>query len=416
MHILQTIKEKLGPGLVYAGVAVGVSHLVQSTTAGARFGLVMMGYLALVCLVKYPTFLFGARYTSVTGKTLVDGYEEKGRWIVMLYFLLQLFEYTFAISAVAITTVGLVKGVFDIGMADVPLALLLITACIAILSIGKYPVLEDITKVLVISFTVVTVIVALIALIGIDTGGAALSGTVNLQDTPTLLFLVAAAGWMPTGTVGAVGLSLWVKAKEQRLGRRVTLSEANFDFNVGYGASIFTAMCFVILGTYVLYINQVPLETSGAGFATQFMGLFTQVIGDWLYPLIAMAAITVMASTLLTLVDLLPRTSSAIVMRLAPTLVPKENRLYVGFIVVELLLVSAVLLTLMQSFNTFINLMTSMGFVVAPIISILNHWVMFSDKVPREQQPGPVLKAWSWAGIVILSAVTLLYLYLTFFA
>jgi len=414
MNLLQTIKEKLGPGLVYAGIAVGVSHLVQSTTAGARFGLIMMWYMAFVCLVKYPTFLFAARYTGITGKTLVDGYEEKGKWIVGLYFFLQLFEYTFAISAVAITTVGLLKGVFGFTMGDIPLALLLIGICIAILSIGKYPILEDITKTLVIAFTAATVAIAFIAVIAIDTGGADLSATVNLMDTPTILFLVAAAGWMPTGTAGSMGLSLWVKAKSQRLGRRVTPKEATFDFNIGYGASIFTAMCFVLLGTYVLYIDQVPLETSGAGFATQFMGLFTQITGEWMYPLIALAAITVMASTLLTLVDLLPRTSGAIVMRLQPSLLARENQLYVGFIIVELLLVSLVLLTLMQSFNTFINLMTSMGFVVAPIISAMNHWVIFSDNVPREQQPGPVLKAWSWAGIVLLSAVMLLYLYLTF--
>lgn len=414
MNYLQALWQKLGPGLVYAGIAVGVSHLVQSTTAGARFGLGLMWYMALVCLLKYPTFLFAARYTGSTGKTLVDGYEERGRWIVLLYFLLQLFEYTFAISAVAITTVGLVKGVFDIGLGDIPLALLLITGCIALLGIGKYPVLEDFTKVLVVAFTLTTIVVALVALVAIDTGGASLYGPVDLRDTPTILFLVAAAGWMPTGTTAAVGLSLWVKAREQRLGRRLSAGEAAFDFNVGYAVSTFTAMCFVILGATVLFLDQVPLETSGAGFATQFMGLFTEITGEWTYPLIALAAITVMASTLLTLVDLLPRTSTAIVMRLRPALAARENSLYAGFIVVELLLVGAILLTLMQSFNTFINLMTSMGFIVAPVISALNHWVMFSPAVPREQQPGPVLRAWSLAAIVVLSGITFLYLYLTF--
>lgn len=414
MTLLHTIKEKLGPGLVYAGVAVGVSHLVQSTTAGASFGLVMMWFMAFVCLVKYPTFLFAARYTAITGKTLVDGYEEKGKWIVILYFALQLFEYTFAIAAVSITTVGLVKSVFDLTIGDVPLALLLIGGCLAILAIGRYPLLEDITKGLVIMFTLATVILTGVAVIVIDTGGAALSGPVDWLDTPTILFLVAAAGWMPTGTAGSVGLSLWVKAKEARLGRRVTSAEADFDFNVGYGTSIFTAMCFVALGSYVLFIDRVPLQTSGAGFANQFMGIFTTVAGGWVYPFIAVAAITVMASTLLTLVDLLPRTSSAIVMRLRPQLKAKESQLYIGFIVVELLLVSLVLLTLMQSFNTFINLMTSMGFVVAPVISWMNHWVIFSPNVPRAEQPGAVLKAWSWFTIVTLSLVSLLYLYLSF--
>jgi len=409
--MFQMIKEKLGPGLVYAGVAIGVSHLVQSTTAGARFGLIMAGYMALVCLIKYPTFLFAARYTGATGKTLVDGYESMGKWIVVLYFVLQMFEYTFAISGVVITTVGMMKSVFGIAMGDVPLAFLLIIGCLAILSIGKYPVLEDITKTLVISFTVVTVIVAMVALFGIDTQGADLSSDM-VFDTPTILFLVAAAGWMPTGTAGAVGLSLWIKAKAQRLGRAVTMKEASFDFNVGYGASIFTAICFVILGTFVLHINQVPLETSGAGFANQFMGIFSSIVGGWIYPFVAFAAITVMLSTLLTLVDLLPRTSSAIVMRLKPALEKSETRLYNGFIVLELILVGSVLLLLMDQFNTFINLVTSMGFIVAPAVSILNHWVIFSDQVPLDKQPGPVLRAWSWFTIVTLTVVMLGYVYL----
>lgn len=412
MTLLYTIKEKLGPGLVYAGVAVGVSHLVQSTTAGASFGLVMMWYMAFVCLVKYPTFLFAARYTAITGKTLVDGYEEKGRWIVILYFALQLFEYTFAIAAVSITTVGLVKSVFGLTIGDIPLALMLIGGCLAILAMGRYPLLEDLTKGFVLAFTLATIIITGAAFVMIDTGTAALSGSVNLFDTPTILFLVAAAGWMPTGTASSVGLSLWVKAKERRLGRRVTPAEATFDFNVGYGTSIFTAMCFVALGSYVLFADRVPLETSGVGFANQFMSLFTTVAGAWVYPFIAFAAITVMASTLLTLVDLLPRTSAAIVLRLRPQM--KESQLYSGFIVLELLLVSLVLLTLMQSFNTFINLMTSMGFVVAPIISWMNHWVIFSPGVPLSEQPGAVLKAWSWFTIIALTLVSLLYLYLSF--
>ena len=30
--------QSLGPGLLFAGAAIGVSHLVQSTRAGAEFG------------------------------------------------------------------------------------------------------------------------------------------------------------------------------------------------------------------------------------------------------------------------------------------------------------------------------------------------------------------------------------------
>ena len=42
--------QKLGPGLLFAGAAIGVSHLVQSTRAGAdfSFGLIWALLLAIV--------------------------------------------------------------------------------------------------------------------------------------------------------------------------------------------------------------------------------------------------------------------------------------------------------------------------------------------------------------------------------
>lgn len=35
--------KSIGPGLIWAGAAVGVSHLVQSTRAGADYGFQLLG-------------------------------------------------------------------------------------------------------------------------------------------------------------------------------------------------------------------------------------------------------------------------------------------------------------------------------------------------------------------------------------
>ena len=51
--------KKLGPGLLFAGAAIGVSHLVQSTRAGADFGWGFLWVLLLVNLFKYPFFQYG---------------------------------------------------------------------------------------------------------------------------------------------------------------------------------------------------------------------------------------------------------------------------------------------------------------------------------------------------------------------
>ena len=84
MTIKQLIKV-MGPGLLYAGAAIGVSHLVQSTRAGAGFGFELVWIIIIANVLKYPFFEFAPRYTSATGENLIRGYEKIGQWAVWLY-------------------------------------------------------------------------------------------------------------------------------------------------------------------------------------------------------------------------------------------------------------------------------------------------------------------------------------------
>ncbi|MCH1385109.1 MAG: divalent metal cation transporter, partial [Flavobacteriaceae bacterium] len=74
--------KKLGPGLLFAGAAIGVSHLVQSTRAGADYGLGLLWVLLLVNFFKYPFFQFGPRYALATGESLLAGYAKLGRGVI----------------------------------------------------------------------------------------------------------------------------------------------------------------------------------------------------------------------------------------------------------------------------------------------------------------------------------------------
>ena len=51
--------RSFGPGLMWAGAAIGVSHLVQSTRAGAVAGFGLAGTILLALILKYPFFEFG---------------------------------------------------------------------------------------------------------------------------------------------------------------------------------------------------------------------------------------------------------------------------------------------------------------------------------------------------------------------
>ena len=71
------IFAKLGPGLLFAGAAIGVSHLVQSTRAGADYGWGLLWALLLVNLFKYPFFQYGPRYALATNENLLQLYHQK---------------------------------------------------------------------------------------------------------------------------------------------------------------------------------------------------------------------------------------------------------------------------------------------------------------------------------------------------
>ena len=58
---LRGILKTLGPGILYAGAAIGASHLVQSTRAGADYSFELIWVIVLVNLFKYPFFEFAYR-------------------------------------------------------------------------------------------------------------------------------------------------------------------------------------------------------------------------------------------------------------------------------------------------------------------------------------------------------------------
>ena len=63
-----------GPGILWAATAIGVSHLVQSTRAGASAGFGLAGVILIALVLKYPFFEYGPRYAAATGQSLVEGY------------------------------------------------------------------------------------------------------------------------------------------------------------------------------------------------------------------------------------------------------------------------------------------------------------------------------------------------------
>ena len=85
-----TLRQSIGPGILLAGACIGGSHLMSSTTAGARFGFALVGLILLTNLVKYPFLRVGTRFTSATGLSLLEGFQRRNASYLPLYLLVSL--------------------------------------------------------------------------------------------------------------------------------------------------------------------------------------------------------------------------------------------------------------------------------------------------------------------------------------
>ncbi len=397
----------LGPGILYAAAAIGVSHLVQSTRAGAMYGLSMLGIILFVCVVKYPAIRFGSQYAAATGKSLPENYIEQGWWAIGLYLVTLLLGMWLVLAAISITTAGLAKIVFGLEADDLVVAGSAMAMSALLLIYGRYAWLERIGKLLVVVLGVLVLIATLLAIPRVTWD---LEAFWLPELNPTMLFFVVAmAGWMPTPVDGSVMNSVWTSARMREQGRSISPEESRLDFNTGYVAAVFLACCFLILGTAVMFENGVPPETSAGGFAGQVIQLFTQTIGEWSFYLIGFAAFATMFSTQLTVMDVNPR----VIVYMTQSVTDKPlSWLYPTLVVIYGAGSLLVLMTLMTSFSAFIDFTTTIGFIAAPIFAILNHRAMLSTDIDEAYQPNTVLRRWSLAGIVVLSTVSIGYFWL----
>ena len=114
MSKLRTLIRNLGPGLLFASMAIGTSHLVLSTKAGAQYGWIMIIPIVLANILKYPFFEFGIRYTNVTGLSLIEGYLRRGKGYLWIYAIITLVTTFTILAALYVVTAGLFINLFNI--------------------------------------------------------------------------------------------------------------------------------------------------------------------------------------------------------------------------------------------------------------------------------------------------------------
>ena len=395
-HLLTKLKS-LGPGLLYAGAAIGVSHLVQSTKAGAQYGYVLIIAIVLAHIFKYPFFALGPRYAKATGESLVSGYGRMGKWAVILLLVLTVSTMFTVQSAVTIVTAGLLQNM-GVNLSIPMLSFLVLLICLAILQIGKFSILDNLMKVIMVVLSISTV-VAFGLSFGVErevvNGSKAIF---DISKDSDLGFLLAFVGWMPAPLDIAIWHSIWTLAKGK------TEGGGEFDFKVGFYGTALLGICFLVLGANTMYGNGAPLQASAGGFASQLIESFTSCLGTWSYWFITVAAFTTMFSTTLTCFDAMPRVMNHIGVELKlpeylTTVTFWRVMLCIGTLVVLFFFVS--------SMREMVTFATIMSFLTAPSLSLLSYLLVLKTK--SKVLWTELERVLALVGIVLLSVLCFLY-------
>lgn len=293
----------LGPGILMASAAVGGSHIIASTQAGAIYGWQLAIIIILVNLFKYPFFRFGSQYTLDYGETLLQGYLKKGKIYLWIFFLLNAFATVINTAAVGLLSAAILTFVLPIQVPVPTLSFVIITVSTAILLFGKYRLLDSLSKIIMIALTVTTVSAVIVALSRNGIQGVAPTDYISASpwNLSALAFLVALMGWMPAPIEISAINSMWVIAKRRLT--KVSYSDGIWDFNVGYIGTAILALVFLALGALVQYGSGETVQMVGGKYIAQLINMYASTIGDWARGLIAFIAFMCMFGTTITVID-----------------------------------------------------------------------------------------------------------------
>jgi Mn2+/Fe2+ NRAMP family transporter len=258
-------------------------------------------------------------------------------------------------------------------------------------------------KLIIVLLSVTTVIAVLFSF-----KNAQVPFTFTFLSDDNLPFLIALMGWMPAPLDISVWHSVWSVEKEKTTGNSVSIKESMQDFNTGYWGTMILAILFVVLGANTLYSQGVEPAAGATPFANQLITIYTQTIGSWAYYIIAIAALTTMFSTTLTCFDAYPRVLASSLQ----ILVKKQIKLQLGYWFWLIILYAGTVLVLgycLNNMREFIDFVTIVSFLTAPVFALFNYIVVFY-KLDKSQQPSNLMRWLSFAGMIYLLGFGIYYL------
>ena len=459
---LRSLLAHSGPGLILMMTGVGTSHMVTAPVAGGRFGYALLWCIPIAYVFKYYGFEMAFRFTSATGRSMLDAYATAWRswplWYVLVTTLIQCVVGQAGRLVAASAVLYFISSEY-LGW-QIPIAVfasVLGLASVAILLAGSYRVLELAAKVMGGVLLVASVGVYLVQPAPLSALGHFFS-----IETPAGSWLIVAAllGLLPTGIDVSLQASEWGRAKNVGLGRvRARLERAGiekafdpftsttadlwidtsslpahvrkycqrwfqiglWDFRIGHVISFVIACLFVLLAAVWLF----PSPVEGTAVMGEIAKIFTRSVGPWMMIVFLAGAFAATFSTAFNYFDGWPRVVAACSRNLfrataglkgvrREDLGPEHRRrwfsefnIYRGTMLFSL--VAAVSIIAGAPRPVWLVLVAStLAFFISPVIFFLNLYYCFSviPKTDPVFYPTAAGSWMAWGSLVVFSGLT----------
>jgi Mn2+/Fe2+ NRAMP family transporter len=398
-----------------AATAIGTSHLILSPVAGARFGYALLWLVLVSHLFKYPAFEFGPRYAIATGGSLIEGFRAvpgPKNWAVWVFLVTTVLQgITLLAGMLSVTAAVLVAGLGTFSLTT--WVVLLGVGIVVLHRSGGYPALTFGSKLAMF----VLALVSVVAFLAVPPRASDLV-QIFVPSIPagSLVLVASILGLMPTGINVAIWHSLWAvehlkKWETVTKDRREILRLGMFDLNVGYALSAVLAVVFLSLGANLLKPR--GLTPNGVDVALTLSRIYTEVLGQWMFPVFLLAAFAAMFSTAYSVMDGFPRTFSVLLRTLFPKnvlLKRPSNPAYWSFMTV----IFAFAIFANQILPNPVLMVQLIGVVslsVAPVLYALNYYCVTRLIEDEAMRPSRGLRAWALAGLVFMTVAVIFGLY-----
>lgn len=402
-------RHALGPGIILAAAAVGASHLVASTQAGALFGWQLWWVIVLVNVLKYPFFRFAVTYTLESKQNLIAGYYGEGKLYLWLFTVLNAIAAVVNTAGVLLLTASLLK-LFIPELPLIALCWLILLGCLLVILGGQYRMLDNLSKWIMASLSLATVVAVIMAW-----GNAQPLPDDFVAPSPwqlsALAFLVAMMGWMPVPIELSAINSLWLQSKQKLT--RISLKHGLFDFNLGYWVTAALAVVFLALGALVQFGSDQPIALAGTQFAQQFVSMYGNTIGAWSEYLVGGIAFLCMFGTTLAVLDGYARTLKECRSLLAPRAQdnkpPATTERLTWWVIGQSFAGMLVIIYFQSALGPMLTFAMTLAFLTTPFFAWLNF------KLARKNKMSTLMRLYGWLGLTYLIVFAMGYLYFLIF-